>query len=443
MNQSRSDTRIYCPLDTLEVLGGESIDRNGIDNFALRYQYFLSEKEAEKEAGKFEISTTSLPPHYRSLIENLLHRQTELVRQLSRNDHYQFYCGQGKVDWRMVVGLGGEHVQETNMTLDHVYGVPIIPGSAIKGIVRSWVIQNHFNGREELTLKSLEGLEDEELKNNINDFQQVFGTQGQSGGVRFLTAYPAQGQAKLELDIINSHFPDYYAGQDLPTDDQKTNPIKFLTIEESIYRFIILSKDKRQLQLAEDWMKSALTQQGIGAKTAIGYGYFQHLQNRKLERDFAPFETVARQIKAPLSSDDNLEALKNCLSQFAPVATSTEEFRTIEEIGGIEDIPEDWIEHDITHVMLSVLGEEIWTNYKDQALVSRRLNLPNLRYSSDVFSDLRQLKKEDRLTLQEALLKLAFDSEVTGQTYPTGDPNGKEIHFSIEHGIINLLGYSN
>src|SRR5579875_2121812 len=44
------------------------------------------------------------------------------------------------LEWRMVVGLGGESVLETNITLHHLYGLPIVPGSALKGLTRAYVM---------------------------------------------------------------------------------------------------------------------------------------------------------------------------------------------------------------------------------------------------------------------------------------------------------------
>ncbi len=35
---------------------------------------------------------------------------------------------------RMVIGLGGENVLETGITLHHTYGTPLIPGTALKGL---------------------------------------------------------------------------------------------------------------------------------------------------------------------------------------------------------------------------------------------------------------------------------------------------------------------
>ena len=44
---------------------------------------------------------------------------------------------EGTIDWRLIVGLGNESVYDTSMTLHHVYGIPYIPASAVKGVVRS------------------------------------------------------------------------------------------------------------------------------------------------------------------------------------------------------------------------------------------------------------------------------------------------------------------
>src|SRR5206468_143499 len=42
---------------------------------------------------------------------------------------------------RMVVGLGAENVLETAVTLHHTYGVPYIPGSALKGLTAAYARQ--------------------------------------------------------------------------------------------------------------------------------------------------------------------------------------------------------------------------------------------------------------------------------------------------------------
>jgi len=42
---------------------------------------------------------------------------------------------------RMVIGLGGENVIETGLTLNHTYGTPMIPGTALKGLAAHYCNQ--------------------------------------------------------------------------------------------------------------------------------------------------------------------------------------------------------------------------------------------------------------------------------------------------------------
>ncbi|QSZ27589.1 type III-B CRISPR module RAMP protein Cmr6 [Aceticella autotrophica] len=163
--------------------------------------------------------------------------------------------------WRIIVGLGASHPQETSMTLHHIYGIPYIPGSAVKGITRHWVILNKFNNDEQKALKN-------------EEFKEIFGTQEKEGEVIFFDAYTC-GKIKLVIDIMNPHYSKYYSGLESPTDYQSPNPIKFLALEKTKFNFYVASKNKKLLSIALDYLKEALLQHGIGAKTSIGYGFFK------------------------------------------------------------------------------------------------------------------------------------------------------------------------
>src|SRR5437660_6750837 len=45
------------------------------------------------------------------------------------------------VQGRLIVGLGGENILETGITLHHTYGVPMIPGTALKGLAAHYCDQ--------------------------------------------------------------------------------------------------------------------------------------------------------------------------------------------------------------------------------------------------------------------------------------------------------------
>jgi len=180
-----------------------------------------------------------------------------------------------KTDWRLVVGLGGGSVYETSMTLHHIYGIPYIPGSAVKGVTRSWIIGEVFNNSEEDAL-------------NNPSFITIFGNQKHKGKVIFLDAFPIQAP-EIKPDVMNPHFGDYYSGKKdknnnliPPADYLNTGPIFFLTVENTSFNFYLIAKNKDKsvfnIEISDftimKWLKKALLEHGIGAKTAVGYGYF-------------------------------------------------------------------------------------------------------------------------------------------------------------------------
>ena len=150
---------------------------NPVDNFALHYRHFL---RIERDGGKYKInlqsSAQTLGESSVELVEQLRERQTEQLLQFAMCG-IKLYCVDATVDWRLIVGLGSEHVQETNMTLHHIYGIPYIPGSAVKGVLRHWWLQEDFNNNEEKALKD-------------KNFLSLFGSQERRGEVQFLDAYP-------------------------------------------------------------------------------------------------------------------------------------------------------------------------------------------------------------------------------------------------------------
>ncbi|MDQ7032440.1 MAG: type III-B CRISPR module RAMP protein Cmr6 [Desulfonauticus sp.] len=84
----------------------------------------------------------------------------------------------------LIVGLGEASPYETSITLDFLTGLPIIPGSALKGITRRAAIMNLSGNTDILPY----GEEFEELAKeyeNHHEIIEIFGTQDQKGKVIF------------------------------------------------------------------------------------------------------------------------------------------------------------------------------------------------------------------------------------------------------------------
>lgn len=207
-----------------------------------------------------------------------------------------------KTDWRFIAGLGRKGSLEVGFTF-HRYGFPILPGSSVKGIARAWSLMSLAASLDAKNLNDLdetvsEGDEKKFLgafKNaypqaslqavtHVSKFRHLFGTTGVAGRAIFFVAIPRQ-TPKLEVDIMNPHYPKYYQGLEPPTDSQSPIPVYFLTVAPDVeFRFAVGWRGEwndeacRLRTLVQDWLVKGLTELGAGAKTSAGYGYFQPSQ---------------------------------------------------------------------------------------------------------------------------------------------------------------------
>jgi CRISPR-associated protein Cmr6 len=173
----------------------------------------------------------------------------------------------GTPEWRFVIGLGGASVLETSVTLHRLYGIPIIPGSALKGVTRAYA--------EAVLAKPA----------NDPEVVAIFGkppqaTPLEAGEIIFFDAIPVT-VPKFKLDIMNPHYPKYYQGDQPPADWQNPTPIYFLTVEQTQFLFAVATRreeGKAYINTALEWLKKGLAELGVGAKTAAGYGYFEEVK---------------------------------------------------------------------------------------------------------------------------------------------------------------------
>jgi CRISPR-associated protein Cmr6 len=188
-----------------------------------------------------------------TLIKSVNARRAAMLKSLSG---YHVATLSAAPDYRFVVGFGAEHVLETNLCLHRIYGFPIIPGSAVKGVTRAWALLG------------------ENLAEDTDLFISVFGNTNQQGQVIFFDAYPTQAPT-LKLDILNPHYGKYYQGNEPPADYLSPVPTYFLTVAKpSAFQFAVASKDTALAAQAQQWLTRALLELGIGGKTAAGYGFW-------------------------------------------------------------------------------------------------------------------------------------------------------------------------
>lgn len=200
-----------------------------------------------------------------------LSARSEKLAQVFKSEGHEVKSFRQKPDWRLIVGLGGASVLETAMTLHPVYGFPIIPGSSLKGLARAYAETNNASPNE---IDAIFGPEKKPGEKK----------QSAAGKVIFFDALPT-GVPSFEMDIMNVHYGDYYTNKGAnghpPADYLSPNPIPFLTVGKNTeFLFVLASREKGEkgeswLAKAEKWLKGGLKEMGVGAKTMVGYGYFQ------------------------------------------------------------------------------------------------------------------------------------------------------------------------
>jgi len=171
----------------------------------------------------------------------------------------------------LAIGMGNSSALENGLTLHPTYGVPYIPGSAIKGMLAAWCehwLDKVPDGFEQWFGRSVGG----------SDAQRI-------GGLTFLDALPCT-PVKLVVDVMTPHAGPYYDDNPLPPADWHSPiPIPFIVVpkgQQFRLRFLVNGRSgfestQALLDDVEGALEEALLTIGIGAKTAAGYGRLERL----------------------------------------------------------------------------------------------------------------------------------------------------------------------
>lgn len=162
---------------------------------------------------------------------------------------------------RLYIGLSRESALETGMTVQHAWGLPMIPGSALKGISRH-VARTASTLRDEAdAIAYLFGSDDD--------------ARPESGAVVFHDAWwvPGSAATPFAAEVVTPHHGAYYAmGSRHATDFDKPVPAPQIAAQGR-FRFVVQG-DPAWARLALALLRLALTTHGVGGKTTSGYGLF-------------------------------------------------------------------------------------------------------------------------------------------------------------------------
>ncbi|MBX0331289.1 type III-B CRISPR module RAMP protein Cmr6 [Oscillochloris sp. ZM17-4] len=161
---------------------------------------------------------------------------------------------------RMIVGLGAESVLETAVTLQRTYGVPMIPGSALKGLAAACARQ----------------VFGPDWAADAPAYTTLFGSTDSAGYVTFFDALyipgSAEGDRPLAPDVLTVHHQAYYnqGGSAPPADWDSPVPVPFISASGAY--LIALGGPPAWVERALQLLAWGGMYRGVGAKTSSGYG---------------------------------------------------------------------------------------------------------------------------------------------------------------------------
>jgi CRISPR-associated protein Cmr6 len=179
---------------------------------------------------------------------------------------------------RLIVGLGSENVLEAGLRLHHTYGVPIIPGSALKGLSSHYCHDVWGQRHNELV-----PVENTSFQHGGVHHSLLFGTTQDGGVITFHDAWltpDSLNDDTLRLDVMTPHHPRWQMNGAPPTDFDSPNPVSFLSVVGAFNLRLSWSgpadtppeQAATWIGLALALIKEALAEWGIGGKISSGYG---------------------------------------------------------------------------------------------------------------------------------------------------------------------------
>lgn len=231
-----------------------------------RRESLLFEKLQKRPVGEsaFCCDRKSGSGELKKILDMLNERNRTIADYFPGKKRPYIFCPDGK----LICGMGGNspYGNIQLFRLHHVFGIPYIPASVIKGSLRNYIILEQFRGDEEKAEETVE-------------FRELFGTNANGmqaeGKIVFFDAFPSR--FKMGLDVQTPHFKKYYEGENPnPLDDENPVPLFLTCLQNAEFQIYISCREEeiwaRFEKTLDRAVKGVFEDYGIGAKTSLGYG---------------------------------------------------------------------------------------------------------------------------------------------------------------------------
>jgi CRISPR-associated protein Cmr6 len=220
--------------------------------------------------------TLSVPAESRKQIEALRTRQQALVALAAEDAKLSL---EAESISPLATGMGMEHPLENGFAFLNPYGLPYLPGSSIKGVLR--------RAAEELTQEN-QGCWNETMIDAL--FGHEDSNNASRGTLTFWDAIPELAGNTMGMDVMTPHYGEYYQDNGTPHDAGSPNPIVFMVVPAKSKFSFHVTADISRLKDVQNWkalMQAAFAHAfkwlGFGAKTSVGYGAMRDPRQGQME----------------------------------------------------------------------------------------------------------------------------------------------------------------
>lgn len=248
------------------------------------------------------VSATRLSDDDRARSRALRARQTHLAMPMIMSG--TLLKVEGRAVSPFMTGLGNEHPLENGFTFLNPYGLPYLPGSGVKGVLRAAALELGLEPAVIALLFGTDGDSDEELSRGVLEFWDVL---------------PELKSDGLLVEIMTPHQGHYFGtnnstGAASPHDSGSPNPIFILTVPpESLFSFHVSFDSVRASEthdfdnlvggtgnwkkIVVDLFEHAFDWMGFGAKTSVGYGALKRDHDADMALEIKVAESKLKQAK--------------------------------------------------------------------------------------------------------------------------------------------------
>ena len=258
------------------------------DNLALLFNRMCPGIDEHSEYANREAMITALTGGYEDNCLKMYRRACKSRQQMLENDP-DTVCFEMRTTAPLIVGKGDQNVNESGITLQHPYGTPVIPGTAVKGVVSSWAHENGGGDWAKSGLAAFSGKFSLLMFGGLDDGGNPF-----AGCLDFLDAWWVPEKAKpFAEDIVNVHHRAYYQGDNpsWPAGMESPVPNKYIVVAPGEKFVFAVRGARRWRDLAVEMIRRAASDRGFGAITGSGYGRMEYVKSAgELLREIAGYD---------------------------------------------------------------------------------------------------------------------------------------------------------